>query len=251
VDAAYQAIYWQLEETHWWFRGRAHLILSLLRRLKVPPSAAILEAGCSAGPLMRRLHGAGYTNITGIDLSEDAIRRCHAGGLTNTAVMDATNPRYADDSFDFLIASDVLEHIADEEAALRNWLRLLKPGGRLLVCVPAFMFLWSDHDAVNHHLRRYTSKSLRAALNRAGFAIDRAGYWNFSLFFPVAAVRLLQRALARSDGQKRGQLRPSASLVNAGLYTLLRVENQLVLNSCPFPFGVSTFAIASRRRSGA
>jgi SAM-dependent methyltransferase len=198
---------------------------------------------------MRRLHAAGYTNVTGIDLSEDAFRRCHSVGLANTEVMDATNPRHADQSFDLLIASDVLEHIADEATALRNWLRMLKPGGRLLVCVPAFMFLWSDHDAVNHHLRRYTRKTLRATLNRAGFAIDRAGYWNFSLFFPVAAVRLIHRAVARSDDQKRGQLRPAAALVNAALYTLLRAENHLLLSSCPFPLGVSTFAIASRQSS--
>lgn len=249
MDTAYQAIYWQLEETHWWFRGRAHFILCLLRSLKVPASASILEVGCSAGPLMRRLHAAGYTNVTGIDLSEDAIRRCHSVGLANTEVMDATNPRYADQSFDLLIASDVLEHIADEATALRNWLRMLKPGGRLLVCVPAFMFLWSDHDAVNHHLRRYTRKKLRAALDRAGFVIQRAGYWNFSLFFPASALRLIHRAAARSERQKRGQLRPTLSLVNAALYTLLRVENRLLLNSCQFPVGVSTFAIASRESS--
>ena len=93
VDTVYQAIYWQLEETHWWFGGRAHFIPRLLHSLKVPASAAIFEVGCSTGPLMRRLHGAGYTNVTGIDLSEDAIRRCYAVGLANTAVMDATNPR--------------------------------------------------------------------------------------------------------------------------------------------------------------
>lgn len=249
MDTAYQAIYWQLEETHWWFRGRAHLILCLLRSLKVPASASILDVGCSAGPLLRRLHAAGYTNVTGIDLSEDAIRRCHSVGLANTEVMDATNPRYADQSFDLLIASDVLEHIADEVTALRNWLRILKPGGRLLVCVPAFMFLWSDHDAVNHHQRRYTIKALRAALNRVGFVVDRASYWNFSLFFPVAALRLVQRAVARSEGQKRGQLRPTATLANAALYALLRAENHLLLNSCPFPLGLSTFAIASRESS--
>jgi len=246
VETAYQDLYFQLEETHWWFQARTHFILCLLRRLKVPASAAILDVGCSAGLLMRRLHRDGYTNVTGLDLSEEAVRRCHAVGLSNTAVMDATRPQYADQSFDLLIASDVLEHIADETTALANWLRILRPGGRLLVCVPAFMFLWSDHDVVNYHRRRYTRNMLGAALNTAGFVLDRASYWNFSLFLPVTTVRLMQRALVRPKSQKSGQLRPVASLVNAALYTLLRVENHLLANFCPFPFGLSSFAIARR-----
>jgi SAM-dependent methyltransferase len=246
VDTAYQAIYWQLEETHWWFRGRSHLILNLLHRLSVPASAAILEVGCSAGPLIRRLHASGFTHVTGIDLSESAIHRCHEAGLTNTAVMDATNPQYADESFDLLIASDVLEHITDEGTALRSWLRILKPGGRLLVCVPAFMFLWSEHDTVNHHQRRYTSTTLKEALKRGGFMVDRLSYWNFSLFFPLAALRLVQRTVASSEVYPGGNLRPSAPLTNAILFALLKAENYLLLNSCRFPFGGSTFAIASR-----
>ena len=246
MDTAYQAIYWQLEQTHWWFQGRAHFILGLLRRLEVPTSAAILEVGCSAGPLMRRLHAAGFSNVTGIDLSEDAIQRCHAEGLPNAAVMDAANPQYADQSFDLLIASDVLEHIGDERTALRNWLRILKPGGQLVVCVPAFTFLWSHHDTVNHHRRRYTRKALRAALGRAGFAVGRAGYWNFTLFFPVAAVRLVQRAVGPSNDPTAGQLHASGRFVNSVLYGLLRAENYLLLNACPFPLGVSAFAVTSR-----
>jgi 2-polyprenyl-3-methyl-5-hydroxy-6-metoxy-1,4-benzoquinol methylase len=195
---------------------------------------------------MRRLHRKGYKNVTGLDLSEAAVRRCHAVGLSNTAVMDATHPQYANQSFDLLIASDVLEHIADEATALGNWLRILRPGGRLLVCVPAFMFLWSDHDVVNHHRRRYTRKMLRAALNTAGFAIDRAGYWNFSPFLPATTMRFIQRARLRPKPQKSGQLRPTASLVNTALYTLLKLENHLLASFCRFPCGLSSFAIARR-----
>jgi SAM-dependent methyltransferase len=160
--------------------------------------------------------------------------------------MDASRPQYRDQSFDLLIASDVLEHIADETTALENWLRILRPGGRLLVCVPAFMFLWSDHDVVNHHRRRYTRKTLRAALNTAGFAIDRAGYWNFSIFLPATTVRLIERVRVRPKLSNSDQLRPCASLVNVALYTLLRVENYLLANFCQFPCGLSSFAVARR-----
>jgi SAM-dependent methyltransferase len=194
------------------------------------------------------LQAVGFSNVTGIDLSEDAIQRCHAGGLVKTAVMDATNPQYADRSFDLLIASDVLEHISDEGSALRNWLRILKPGGQLLVCVPAFTFLWSHHDTVNHHQRRYTSKRLRSALERAGFSVDRASYWNLSLFLPVAGVRLAQRAVS-PEARGAGQLHASSPLVNSILYALLRAENHLLFSSLPFPFGVSVFAIARRPAS--
>src|SRR5262245_55702610 len=222
MDTTYQDLYFELQDTHWWFQARTHFILCLLRQLKVPPSAAILDVGCSSGLLMRKLHRGGYANVVGLDLSEQAIRRCHAIGLSNTTAMDATHPQYADQSFDLLIASDILEHLDDETTALQNWLRILKPRGRLIVCVPAFRFLWSEHDVVNYHRRRYTRKMLRAALTRVGFAIDRASYWNFSLFPPVAIFRIIRRIVVLPESQMSGHLRPGSTLVNAALYALLK-----------------------------
>jgi SAM-dependent methyltransferase len=246
VDTAYQHLYSRLENSHWWFQGRADFILRLLRRLDVRPSAAILEVGCSAGPLVRRLQGAGYAHVTGIDVSEEAIRGCHAAGLSRTAVMDGTMPGFRDGSFDLVIASDVLEHIADEATALRSWARILRPGGRLVLFVPAFMFLWSSHDEVNHHRRRYTRAVLSARLGRAGFVVDRTGYWNVGLFLPVAGLRLIQRTWRRPALRTAGQLRPTGALTNAALFALLRLENRLLPSACPLPVGVSLFAIASR-----
>jgi 2-polyprenyl-3-methyl-5-hydroxy-6-metoxy-1,4-benzoquinol methylase len=246
MDTTYEDLYFGLQDTHWWFQARTHFILRLLRKLRVPASAAILDVGCSSGLLMRKLQQSGYMNVSGLDLSEEAVRRCHAVGLSKATVMDATHPQYADQSFDLLIASDILEHLDDESTALRHWLRMLKPGGQLIVCVPAFGFLWSEHDAVNYHRRRYTRKMLRTALARVGFAIDRASYWNFSLFLPVAAYRVIQRVVALPESRMNGHLRPGRPFVNTALYALLKVENHVLASFCLCPFGLSSFAIARR-----
>ena len=119
------------------------------------------------------------------------------------------------------MASDVLEHIADEAADLRNRLRMLKPSGRLLVCVPAFTFLWSHHDAVNHHLRRYTSKALRAAFDRAGFVIDRASYWE--LHGDLVRELCPERMYADDDTDQHRR-EPRIEMIRSGRVPAVRIS---------------------------
>lgn len=240
MQASYETIYHTLERNHFWFRARRHYILNLLARWRMPKSAAILEVGCSGGPLLRELAARGYGNVSGIDLSESGIALCHEQNIPNTSVQDATRMNFADGQFDLIIASDILEHIPDEAAALREWRRVLKPGGKLLVMVPAFMFLWSQHDVVNLHYRRYTRGSLTRAMRGAGFRISMSGYWNGALFPPVAAVRLARRLLPHP--KERGDIRPTPGLLNAAAYQLLKLENTLALMGLRAPIGVSVIA---------
>ncbi|MDX2062741.1 MAG: class I SAM-dependent methyltransferase [Bacteroidia bacterium] len=246
MDAQYEAKYHTLEERHWWFRGRRDLLLRWLRR--VPTTARILEIGCSGGPLLLALHERGYTHLGGIDISESGIALAQARGLSHVAVMDAAHPTLPHGAYDLLIASDVLEHIRGEGAALNAWYDLLAPGGQLWVFVPAYEFLWSAHDLANHHQRRYTRRSLRAALAQAGFTVERAGYWNAALFLPAALIRLPQRKVRHLPPGKplpSDDLRPLPGPLNTALTTWLRLENAL-LPYLGYPFGVSAWAVAQK-----
>lgn len=247
MDLTYEQKYHQLEEQHWWFTGRRDAVRKLINSLRIPATADILEIGCSAGPLQQILQSDGYQSLTGIDISEKAISLAQQRGVANVSVMDGANLAFADASFDLLIASDVLEHIEDEERAVREWSRVLRPGGCMIVFVPAFQMLWTRHDEVNHHFRRYTGAHLRRVLQQAGLQLERTSYWNSTLFFPTTAVRLLQRLLVRSraDISYTGDLKQLPPWLNGVLSQLLKTENT-VLQHLPLPVGVSVFAIARK-----
>ncbi|AYA38097.1 class I SAM-dependent methyltransferase [Hymenobacter oligotrophus] len=250
MDIRYEAQYHLLEEKHWWFEGRRDFVFSLVQQLGLAPTASILEIGCSGGPLMLRMRDKGFSNLTGIDISPRAIALAQQRGLPSTSVMDAAHLDFEDEKFDLIIASDVLEHIEDEAQALREWHRVLKPGGRLLVFVPAFPVLWSQHDVVNHHFRRYTRETLLAALRTSAFGVSRSSYWNGALFAPALLVRSLQRLLQPSKAQSQatnasGDLAALPKPLNSTLLGLLRLENA-VLNRLNFPVGMSVFAVAHK-----
>ncbi|GAA3935255.1 class I SAM-dependent methyltransferase [Hymenobacter algoricola] len=245
MDLAYETKYHELEEQHWWFQSRRDVVFSLIQDLHLSKEAAILEVGCSGGPLQQRLRNEGYSNLTGIDLSESAIALAQQRQIPNVQLMDGARLDFTDASFDVVVASDVLEHIEDEQQALREWLRVLRPGGQLLVFVPAFNLLWSEHDVVNHHFRRYSGEELRTALTRAGLKVKRLSYWNSTLFLPAAAVRLLQRFRATPKNLPSGDLQTLPGSMNGALLALLRFENRL-LRHVNLPVGISTFALAQK-----
>jgi len=250
MDLTYEAKYHQLEEQHWWFASRRDAVYDLIRQLKLPTTAAILEIGCSGGPLMQRLRQQGYADVTGIDVSEPAIELARARGVPHVSVMDGANLEFTDARFDLVIASDVLEHIEDEGRALREWTRVLRAGGQLLVFVPAHTYLWSEHDVVNHHFRRYSRAGLLAAMRGAGLRPQRSSFWNTALYFPTAALRLGRRLLAGGKAPtgaagSTGDLHQFAGPLNSLLLNWVRLENT-VLRHVNLPVGVSVFALAQK-----
>lgn len=249
MDLTYEAKYHQLEEQHWWFAGRRDAVYDLIRQLKLPATAAILEIGCSGGPLMQRLRAQGYLDVTGIDVSAPAIELAQARGVPHVSVMDGANLEFTDARFDLVIASDVLEHIKDEGRALREWTRVLRPGGQLLVFVPAHAYLWSEHDVVNHHFRRYSRAGLLAALRGVGLRPRRSSFWNTALYFPTAALRLGRRLAGgpapTGAAGSTGDLHQFAGPLNRLLLNWVRVENAL-LRHVNLPVGVSVFALAQK-----
>ena len=243
MKESFEKIYHEIEKKHFWFKSRRKYIVGLLK--KYPRHISILDIGCSSGILLHELAECGFdsSELYGIDISENAIQNCKNNGLENTFVMDAQSIQL-NKKFDVLIASDCLEHLKNDTKALENWYGLLKQDGVLLVFVPAFMLLWSDHDVANMHFRRYTKTDLKKKLTDRGFKIDKSGYWNFFLFVPILCVRILGNLRKSNKKSSSGDLN-KPSLFNGLLFQLINFENKL-LSFINFPFGVSTFCIAKK-----
>lgn len=246
MNKDFEKLYHEVEAAHWWFVARRALVKNLVCRTAPDRQSAILEIGCSGGPLMEQLHDAGYRKLTGIDLSPEAIALCRERNLGDVRVMDAQQPDFPPASFDVITASDVLEHLADARRAVTAWHGLLRPGGTMVVFVPAFQCLWSGHDDVNHHFHRYRAGELASLLRGAGFEIRRQGYWNFFLFLPVALVRLVKRLVPGTAKAPKGDIQPVASILNSFLAGLLGVENRLILAGLNFPWGISAMVVARK-----
>jgi len=245
MDKDYVSLYHTLEESHWWFVGRRDMLWRLLKDLD--RNLSILEVGCSGGPLMRLLQNKGFAKVDGIDINECSVELCRSLGETTVKVADGRATGFGSEQYDVVIASDVLEHIDDPAQGLTEWSRILRPNGILLVFVPAFQFLWSRHDEVNCHFRRYTKPEIITLLKQAGFYVDRAAYWNFCLFFPALLVRTLRRIISKKQGETEGgDLTPSGKTVNRILESVLKSENSLLASGLNFPFGLSLFAIARK-----
>ena len=189
MDRDYEQQTHRVEDSHWWYRGRRTVIDRVLDRMGLPDRARILDAGCGSGRNMIEL--ARHGTVTGVELSPPSVeiaRRRATGEVIEGSILEMP---FAADSFDLAVSLDVIEHLQDDLAALKELRRVVAPGGRLLVTVPAYQWLWSGHDEINHHHRRYTRRSLLAVAQQAGWECARTTYFN-SLLLPVA---ILLRAL--------------------------------------------------------
>jgi len=243
MDQTYESKYHDLEATHPWFLGRRHMIIRLLRG--TDRNQKILEIGCSAGYLLEILKKYSFQNLFGIDISREAVELCRKKGIDQVFQMDAADPKFSNNEFDLIIASDILEHMPDDVAAMKKWYKILKPGGKLIVFTPAFNFLWTEHDEINHHFSRYTKKKLSEIFRVTGFATLRISYWNFILFFPTVVIRFFHRVLVKKRHKTHDHLYRMNSLARVLFLGLLQFEN-LLLEFINFPIGVSVFGVVKK-----
>jgi 2-polyprenyl-3-methyl-5-hydroxy-6-metoxy-1,4-benzoquinol methylase len=247
MKAEMYALHAANEESHWWFAARRSIVLRLLRTEigEQRRPLRLLDVGCGAGGMLEYLREFG--EATGVDSARDAIRYAAEKGVdVRAGSLPDGLPFGPEQRFDVVTLLDVIEHIDDDHASLRTIHGLLDPGGLLLLTVPAFPSLWSGHDVVNEHKRRYTRSDLRALLERAGFEVHTLSYFNTALFLPIAGARIVQRWLGgTTTGADEGSVpRP----VNAILRSIFAAERH-VLGRLTLPFGVSL--IASARASAA
>lgn len=233
-ESAYREHY-EVEDRHWWFRGRWAVVEALLSRTTLPPSPRILDAGCGTGGNLKRYAEIGRAE--GVEPSDEAVRFCRERGIDSVTQAGLENLPYEDGRFDLIAATDVLEHIAAEQEALRELLRVASPGGALLLTVPAYMWMWTSEDVNLHHQRRYTRRRLREAVERAGWEPQIATYFNSTLLPPIAAVRLLRKRA--EGGGNQADLDRTPAWLDGPLSLPMRAEARLIKVGVRLPAGVS------------
>jgi SAM-dependent methyltransferase len=245
MDAELYDIIRITEESHWWYVGRRRLVFDWLSRLLPEYSRPrVLDVGCGTGFNLQALCALGVSEAIGLDLADKALAFCRGRGLQTLVRGDAARPPFQDESFDLVLALDLIEHVQDDRAALDGLLRILRPGGRLILFTPAFSFLWSAQDRVSHHYRRYTAADLRGKLHESGYAIEKLSYANTLLFPIVWAGRLLLRVSGRSETvTDENRLHPAWT--NGALARIFSMERPM-LRYWNLPFGVSLLAVAAR-----
>jgi len=230
----------ELDTRHWWYRARRDILSDLItRRIAPPRDARVLEVGCGTGHNLAMLGSFG--SIDAVEL--DPAAREMASQRLGRDVIDARLPELdglESGAYDLVTALDVIEHVEDDRAALQGLARCLKPGGHILVTVPAFPFLWSAHDVANHHHRRYTRATLKAAVEQAGLKLEFMGWFN-SLLFPLAVADRMWGKLTGREGSDDAM--PPAP-VNALFNTIFGLERH-ALGRLPLPPGVSLAAVIS------
>ena len=230
----------ELDQRHWWYRARREVLAELIRREAMPPpNARILEVGCGTGHNLDMLRQFG--RVDAVELDDEA--REMAERRLGAKVMSARLPELegvSDRGYDLIAALDVIEHIDDDGAALTAIAAKLRPTGRLVMTVPAHRWMWSAHDVVNHHRRRYSKAGLRRLINASPLKLLKIGYFN-SLLFPLAVA---ERLSSRLRGKDEAEVKLPARPLNSALEKVFAVERHLV-GRLPLPPGLSLFAVAS------
>ena len=233
-----------VEDSHWWYVGRRAILESFLAQIIQNPTTKnqkpkILDVGCGTGGNLEMLQKFGAAE--GVDVSDDALAFCQSKGLTVHKGLAESLP-FANESFDVVTALDVVEHLDDDVAGLREMNRVLKRGGKTLIFVPAFMWLWGVQDDVSNHRIRYTKKQIVERLEKSGFEIRRATYANWTFFAPILAGRTLMKITGIKPESENNV---NVSALN-GVFGKLFGSERFWLKNFDFPFGVSIVVVAQK-----
>jgi SAM-dependent methyltransferase len=245
MDKDFYFQYAAVEDKHWWFVGRREILNRVICQLKLPENAKILEAGCGTGGNLRMLSRHGQ--VAAMELDEIACQFANQRQVTEVRLGSLPHRIPFTDEYDLIVAFDVIEHLDDDNSALLALRSHLKPGGYLVITVPAYKFLWSHHDDINHHKRRYRLQGLISVVRKANFTLRYGSYFNTLLFPLVAGVRLLQKLLRienKSNGSSSDLALPSQP-INQFLSILFASERHF-MGKIRLPFGVSALIVAQK-----
>jgi SAM-dependent methyltransferase len=235
----------KVESAHWWYVARRKIVFDWIFRVLADYSEpCVLDIGCGTGFNVEYLRTRDYSHVVGLDFSTEALAFCQLRNLTNFVCGDATRIPLRHESFDVIMALDLIEHLDDDTQAMREFARLLRPGGSVVIFAPAFNFLWGLQDKVGCHRRRYTAGELRRKLETVGISINKLTYTNIFLFPLIWAGRIVLRLFGNNiQAASENDLHPDWS--NDLLQAVFSAERPL-LHYVNFPFGVSLLCVAKK-----
>lgn len=243
MESNFYKTYFELEKDNWWFRVRRNIISWLFKEYDLGKENKILDYGCGSGFLAGQLQGGGY-DVYGVDISEEAVGLGTSMGVRNLSRQSEVRVNFPGNSFDVVVAMDVVEHIENDRLAAKEFERLLRPGGYLMITVPAYQWMWGVQDEVAHHFRRYNMESLLSLFRgEPGLAVIKKTYFNTFLFVPIAAVRLASRLFKIKNRESDFDI--NGSFLNRILYRIFNLEAEF-LKYVSFPFGVSILLVLKK-----
>jgi len=234
-----------LEATYWWFQGRLKIVSRVLNAIPAfrKGNARVLDLGCGTGLVLDHLNGRCWS--VGLDFSQQALGFCRRRGIDRLLKADVQALPVSSSSVDLVTALDLAEHVENDARLFSEILRVLRPGGSLVVTAPAHPFLWSDHDDALHHFRRYKRRELRRQLEDAGFDVRRLSYC-ITLTFPlIVGFRCVQRCFARRSDKPKTHLIRLPKWMNRLIQASVELES-LLLRWFNLPFGVTLLAVAHK-----
>jgi SAM-dependent methyltransferase len=232
----------EFEDGHWWFVARRKILRDLLSTLQLPVGSDILEVGCGTGGNIEFLQEFGA--VTCVESEGIAAKIARERELA--PIMSGRLPNELpgfEHQFDLIVLFDVIEHIEGDGESLVTLSTLLKPGGYIVLTVPAFPFLWSQHDEENHHKRRYTRSSLSTLVTSKEFSIDYISYFNFWLFPLVATIRLIRKFFQYQESWQ--DMRLPNKILNRILQSVFSSERYFIKRKVSLPVGISLVTVLS------
>lgn len=234
---------YEMESEHWWFVSRRDFILSLIRFIN-KSYPVILDIGCGTGLNLSEFKNVG--RAYGFDISKDAVGFCHKRGTLNVVQASASDICFGEKVFDIVTLLDVMEHLPYQKAAFEEVRRVLKDNGKLIITVPAFKILWSQHDEALCHFRRYERSELIKELIESGYRIEKIGYFFFSSFLAVALIRIIRKLRVSKNSCHSDTTTAPPKLINRFLIYLFRIERRISFK-INMPFGTTLYAVASKK----
>lgn len=248
MDPKFYKEYYQLERSSWWFKARLNILEALVKKhIYQGEPLNILNVGVATGATSEMLDK--YGKVTSVEYDKDCCDFLKEKTGIEAINASLTELPFSDNSFDLVCAFDVIEHIEDDKLAAREIERVLKPNKQYFLTVPAFQFLWSNHDVVNHHFRRYTKGGFNSLFKQANLKVNYTSFFNFWLFFPIALTRFILNLLPKSRKESSGSdndIISTDGFINKLLYRVFLSEKSILISGFRLPIGVSIISLGSK-----